>query len=244
VRRSRRVRLVAVLLPLAGLCGACSTEREPVEPAPRTAAPTAAPPAAEADPSTVATAAPPTVVFLGDSLTAGLGLGEEEAYPALVGKALAERGLAVRVVNAGVSGDTTAGGLARLDWLLSQRPAIVLVALGANDGLRAQPVGPMEATLEEIVERSEAAGTRVILAGMRLPPNYGPEYTREFAAVFPRVARRHDVVFLPFLLEGVATVRELNQPDGIHPTAEGQRRIAALVLPVLEPVVREVAAAR
>lgn len=199
------------------------------------ASPPTAAPAAVAQPEQ---SAPPTVVFLGDSLTAGLGLGEEEAFPALVGRALAERGLALRVVNAGVSGDTTAGGLARLDWLLTQKPAVVFVALGANDGLRAQPLPTIESTLVEIVRRSRAAGAAVVLAGMRMPPNYGPEYTRGFEALYARIARELELPFLPFLLDGVAAIPELNQPDGIHPTAEGQRRIAELVLPVLEPVVR------
>lgn len=178
------------------------------------------------------------MVFLGDSLTAGLGLGEEEAFPALVGRALAERGLPIRVVNAGVSGDTTAGGLARLDWLLSQRPAVLLVALGANDGLRGQPLESIESTLAEIVRRAREAGARVVLAGMKMPPNYGPEYTRDFEQLYARLARENELPFLPFLLEGVATVPELNQADGIHPTAAGQRRIAELVTRELEPLVR------
>src|SRR5262245_33886299 len=167
----------------------------------------AAPPAVAAAPSTPATTpaeAPPTVVFLGDSLTAGLGLEEGEAYPARVGEELAARGLPARVVNAGVSGDTTAGGLARLDWLLTQKPAIVVVALGANDGLRALPLPSIEATLREIVTRAKASGARVLLAGMRMPPNYGPEYTRDFEAIYPRLARELAVPLLPFLLEGVA----------------------------------------
>jgi acyl-CoA thioesterase-1 len=186
----------------------------------------------------------PTVVFLGDSLTAGLGLGEEEAYPALVGRALAERGAPARIVNAGVSGDTTAGGLARLDWLLTQNPAVVVVALGANDGLRAQPLATIESTLAEIVRRARAAGAAVVLAGMRMPPNYGPEYTRGFEAIYRDLARDEGLAFVPFLLEGVAADPELNQPDGIHPTAAGQRKIAELVLPVLEPLVREARAER
>lgn len=178
------------------------------------------------------------MVFLGDSLTAGLGLGEEEAYPALVGEILAAHGLPIRVVNAGVSGDTSAGGLSRLDWLLSQRPAIVFVALGANDGLRGQPVAAIAANLEAIVERSRAAGARVVLAGMKMPPNYGPEYTRDFEALYGELAKRERLPFLPFLLEGVAADPGLNQPDGIHPTAEGQRRIAAAVAARLEPELR------
>lgn len=220
------------------VASACS--REPVREARAEPAPTPVESAAPAPTPPLSTAGRredrPTVVFLGDSLTAGLGLGEEEAYPALVGELLAERGLPIRVVNAGVSGDTSAGGLARLDWLLSQRPAIVFVALGANDGLRGQPVAAIAANLEAIVERSRAAGARVVLAGMKMPPNYGPEYTRDFEALYGALAQRERLPFLPFLLEGVAADPALNQPDGIHPTAEGQRRIAAAVAAQLEPV--------
>ena len=183
-------------------------------------------------------AAAPRVVFLGDSLTAGLGLGEEEAFPALVGELLARRGIAVRVVNAGVSGDTSAGGLARVDWVLSLQPEILVVALGANDGLRGQPVEAIAANLREIVRRARAAGSRVLLAGMKMPPNYGPEYTREFEELYARLARELEVPFLPFLLAGVATIPELNQPDGIHPTAAGQRKIADLVVEALLPLLR------
>ncbi len=183
-------------------------------------------------------AAAPRVVFLGDSLTAGLGLAESEAYPAVVGDLLAERGIAVRIVNAGVSGDTSAGGLARVDWLLTQKPEIVVVALGANDGLRGQPVAAIAANLREIVRRARAAGSRVVLAGMKMPPNYGPEYTREFEALYPRLARESGLPFIPFLLAGVAAIPELNQPDGIHPTAAGQRKIAELVVEALLPLLR------
>lgn len=178
------------------------------------------------------------MVFLGDSLTAGLGLGESEAFPALVGGLLAQRGIVVRIVNAGVSGDTSAGGLARVDWVLSLQPEILVVALGANDGLRGQPVDSIAANLREIVRRARAAGSRVLLAGMKMPPNYGPEYTRDFEALYVRLARELDLPFLPFLLEGVATIPELNQPDGLHPTAEGQRKIADLVAEALLPLLR------
>ena len=183
-------------------------------------------------------AAAPRVVFLGDSLTAGLGLGEEEAYPALVGGLLAQRGIVVRIVNAGVSGDTSAGGLARVDWVLSLQPEILVVALGANDGLRGQPVDSIAANLREILRRARAAGSRVLLVGMKMPPNYGPEYTRDFEALYARLAREFDLPFLPFLLEGVATIPQLNQPDGLHPTAEGQRKIADLVVQALLPLLR------
>ncbi|MEO7794261.1 MAG: arylesterase [Thermoanaerobaculia bacterium] len=186
----------------------------------------------------------PQVVFLGDSLTAGLGLGEEAAYPAVVGNLLAERGVAVRVVNAGVSGDTSAGGLARVDWLLSLKPAIVVVALGANDGLRGQPVASIEANLREIVRRSLAAGARVVLAGMKMPPNYGPDYTRDFEGLYKRLAGEFELPFIPFLLEGVAADPKLNQADGIHPTAEGQRLVARSVADALQPLVAAVAHAR
>ena len=236
MRRSGRHRLLVFLLPFAA-CSPDETANHPNSSASTTSA------ARESD-SSPARRPIPTVVFLGDSLTAGLGLGEEQAFPALVGSALAERGVPIRVVNAGISGDTTAGGLARLDWLLSQRPAVIFVALGANDGLRGQPLASIEATLGEIVQRARAAGARVVLAGMKMPPNYGPEYTRGFEQLYARLARELELDFVPFLLDGVAAVPELNQPDGIHPTAEGQRRMAQLVANALEPIVRALAPAR
>jgi acyl-CoA thioesterase-1 len=176
------------------------------------------------------------VVFLGDSLTAGYGLTEEEAFPALLGGLLRGRGVPVRIVNAGVSGDTSAGGLRRLPWLLTQHPDVLVVALGANDGLRGLPVAHTEENLRAIVARAQHAGARVLLLGLRLPPNLGADYVRAFEAVFPRVAREARVPLVPFFLEGVGGVAALNQEDGIHPTAEGQRRIAATVLPYLQPV--------
>jgi acyl-CoA thioesterase-1 len=140
------------------------------------------------------------------------------------------------VVNAGVSGDTSAGGLRRVDWALRARPEIVIVALGANDGLRGLPVDALRDNLEQIVRRVRAAGARVLLAGMRVPPNYGDEYARDFAAVFPEVARRTGVPLAPFLLDGVAGEARLNQADGIHPTAEGQRLIASRLWSHLRPL--------
>lgn len=183
----------------------------------------------------------PLVVFLGDSLTAGYGLSAEEAFPAHVERLLAERGLPVRALNAGVSGDTSAGGRERLDWFLRQGPAIVVVELGANDGLRGQPLAATEANLRDIIERSRAAGARVVLAGMQIPPNYGPEYGRGFAEIFPRLAAEYDVPLIPFLLDGVAADPSLNLPDGIHPNAEGQKRVAETVAETLAPIVRELA---
>lgn len=183
-------------------------------------------------------AAFPLVVFLGDSLTAGLGLDEDEAYPAVVERELETEGQEVRILNAGVSGDTTAGGLSRLGWLLGQKPDVVVVALGANDGLRALPLEQTEENLREIIRRSRESGARVLLLGMRIPPNYGP-YADDFAAMYPRLAEEMDVPLVPFLLEGVGGERALNQADGIHPTAEGQEIMAKTVVPFLKGVMAE-----
>jgi acyl-CoA thioesterase-1 len=188
------------------------------------------------DTTAPATAGPPTVVFLGDSLTAGLGLPSEEAFPAVLSRELAKAGHPIRAVNAGVSGDTSAGGLRRVDWLMKQKPAVVVVALGANDGLRGQPASELERNLGEIVRKARAAGARVLLCGMLVPTNYGPEYGKSFSAVYPKVSKDLKVPLVPFLLEGVAGEARLNQADGIHPTAEGQRRIAATVRKHLEPL--------
>ena len=189
-------------------------------------------------PAALAHAQEPVIVALGDSLTAGLGVTADEAYPALLQARLERDGLHYRVVNAGVSGDTTAGARRRVDWVLRARPAVVVVALGANDGLRGLPVTAMRDNLAAIVTRLRAGGARVLLAGMRLPPNYGAAYTREFAEAFPSVAHRASVPLLPFLLEGVAGVPALNQADGIHPNAAGQRVVADNVWRALQPLLQ------
>ena len=178
------------------------------------------------------------VVALGDSLTAGFGVAADEAFPARLEARLRTEGYAYRVVNAGASGDTTSGGLRRVDWVLRTSPEVVIVALGANDGLRGQSPQATRANLEEIVARLQAAGARVLLAGMRLPPNYGGDYTKEFEAVFPAVARRAKVSLMPFLLDGVAGIPRLNQADGIHPTAAGHQVIADHLWPYLRPLLR------
>ena len=180
------------------------------------------------------------VVALGDSVTAGLGVAADEAFPARLQARLRAEGYDYRVVNAGVSGDTTAGGLRRVDWALRAHPDVVIVALGANDGLRGQSPPAIRANLEEIVARLQAAGVRVLLVGMRLPPNYGAEYTKEFEAVFPAVARRAKIALMPFLLDGVAADPRLNQADGIHPTAAGQQMIADRLWPYLRPLLRPI----
>src|SRR6266566_7830094 len=183
---------------------------------------------------------PHVIVAFGDSLTAGLGVRPEESYPSRLEARLRAAGYDYRVVNAGVSGDTTAGGLRRVDWALRAHPDIVIVALGANDGLRGQSPQAIRANLEEIVARLQASGARVLLVGMRLPPNYGAEYTKEFEAVFPAVARRAKIALMPFLLDGVAADPRLNQADGIHPTAAGQQMIADRLWPYLRPLLRPV----
>jgi len=176
----------------------------------------------------------PLVIFLGDSLTAGNGLPIDQAFPALVAEMSRERGRPLRVVNAGVSGDTTAGGLDRVMWLLEQKPDLLVVGLGVNDAVRGQPVDRIEANVRAIVTRAKSAGARVVLLGMRVPTNYGPDYTEAFAAIYPRVAKSEKVILMPFLLDGVGGHPELNLDDGIHPNQEGQRMVATNVLVYVE----------
>jgi len=183
-----------------------------------------------------AIAADRVIVALGDSLTAGLGVAPDEAWPALLEARLQQEGLQYRVVNAGVSGDTSAGGVSRLDWVLRNNPEIVIVALGANDGLRGQPTSTLRSNLLSIVGRLKQRKAKVLLAGMRLPPNYGAPYTRDFAAVFADVARQTGVPLVPFLLDGVAANASLNLADGIHPNAAGHRIIAERLWPHLRPL--------
>lgn len=182
--------------------------------------------------------AEPVVLALGDSLTAGYGLPAGSAYPEVLERLLDEAGVAAKVVNAGVSGDTAADGLARLDWALGAGPELAIVALGANDGLRGMPVADMEKSLTAILERLKERGVKVILAGMVAPGNWGGGYAREFAAVFPRLADKYGATLYPFLLEGVAGDRSLNLPDGVHPNAAGARRIAEGLLPVVRGALR------
>ncbi len=181
----------------------------------------------------------PVVVYLGNSLAAGLGLPEDEAFPAQLDRLLRERGVVVRTVNAGVSGDTTAGGLSRLEWLLQLAPDVVVLELGANDALRGLPPEITENNLREIVALTLEAGAEVLLAGMKVPPNYGASYSRRFEEIYPRLAGEFELAFLPFLLEGVAGHPELNQSDGIHPNARGQKLVAENLLPLLESLLRD-----
>jgi acyl-CoA thioesterase-1 len=176
------------------------------------------------------------VLFFGTSLTAGLGLEPEEAYPALIQAKIDSAGLAYRAVNAGVSGETSAAGLRRIDWLLTQPVAVLVLELGANDALRGQDLAAARNNLQEIIDRTRAAHphVRVVIAGMQAPPNLGSRYTREFRQMFVDLAQRNNAALIPFLLEGVGGAADLNQADGIHPNAAGTRVVAENVWRVLQ----------
>jgi acyl-CoA thioesterase-1 len=179
------------------------------------------------------------IVVLGDSLTAGLGLPADQAYPSLLQQRLDANGFNYEVVNAGVSGDTSAGGLSRLDWALDGDVRVLIVALGGNDALRALPADELKQNLSRIIERAQARHIAVMLAGMEAPPNFGRDYLVSFHQVYPALAKQYHVAFLPFLLDGVAGNTELNQRDGIHPTAQGARIVADNVWTTLKPIVEE-----
>ena len=232
------LRLAPVALAFCALVAACggnagngqtSNQQQP------------APAAGAAGPATPA--ARPKIVALGDSLTAGLGLPENEAYPALLQRKLDAAGYRYTVANAGVSGDTSAGGLRRLDWALEGDVRVLILALGANDGLRGLPVAEMKRNLAAIITRAKERKIIVILAGMEAPPNYGPEYTADYRRAFADLAREHEIGFLPFLLTGVAGVSALNQGDGIHPNAQGAAIVAEALWVMLRPVLDALPAA-
>ena len=176
----------------------------------------------------------PVVVAFGDSLTAGQRVGRSETYPAFLQREFDKRGMSFRVVNEGISGDTTAVALSRIDVAIAHQPKWVILALGANDGLRGLPLDAMERNLREIIGLFGKAGAEVVLAGMKLPRNYGPEYVRDFDGVYPRLAEELDLPLIPFLLENVAMVPELNSADGIHPNAKGNEIIARQVATAFE----------
>jgi len=182
-----------------------------------------------------------TILFFGNSLTAGLGVNESETYPAEIEKKLDSLGLNYEVVNAGLSGETTAAGKNRIGWVLNQPVDIFVLELGANDGLRGIPLTETKSNLQAIIDtvRKKSPKAKIILAGMQIPPNMGPDYTAEFKEIFPALARENDVHLIPFLLEGVAGKPELNQEDGIHPTAEGYDIVAQNVWPVLKKAITE-----
>ena len=177
--------------------------------------------------------------MLGDSLTAGLGIPQDAAYPALLQQWLKAKGLDWEVVNAGVSGDTSADGRQRVGWALEGDIRLLILALGANDGLRGLPVDQMKQNLQVIIDRSRQRGIPVLLVGMEAPPNFGERYTNEFRQVFSDLARQNKLEFVPFLLEGVAGVPGLNQSDGLHPTAAGAARVAERLWPAVEKMANQ-----
>jgi acyl-CoA thioesterase-1 len=183
---------------------------------------------------------PKRLLVLGDSLAAGYGLALEEAFPAQLEKALRQAGHNVAVINAGVSGDTTAGGLSRLDWALADKPHLVLVELGGNDALRGLPPEETRANLNAILERIEQAGAKTLLAGMQAPRNLGAQYTEAFNRIYPQLAQQHRIMLYPFFLDGVALDPALNQGDGIHPNARGVAVIVARILPAVEAALKTI----
>jgi acyl-CoA thioesterase I len=182
-----------------------------------------------------------TIVFLGDSLSAGSGVKPQQSFPSLVQEKIRERGLPFEVVNAGVGGDTTAGGLRRLDWLLQRRIDVLVLELGGNDGLRGLPVSNIKTNLKAMIDKARAKypDVKIVIAGMQMPPNVGAKYAEEFRQAFYDVAKENNATMIPFLLEGVGGLREFNQPDLIHPNPEGHRIVADVVWKTLEPLLME-----
>jgi acyl-CoA thioesterase I len=179
-----------------------------------------------------------TIVFLGDSLTAGYGVRADQAFPALIAEKIREADLPFAVVNAGVSGDTSTDGLHRIDWLLQRKIDVLMIALGANDGLRGLSLTALQANLQAIVDKAKAKNPqiKIVIAGMHLPPNLGADYATKFERVFAEVAQKNNTILIPFLLQGVGGQRDLNQPDLIHPTAAGHKVVADGVWQTLQPI--------
>lgn len=222
-------------LLLAAGCGASKTPESPPSPAAETqpnAAPPPPPPAASNDTR-------PVILAFGDSLTAGSGLPPGSGYPEMLQAELDSRGYKYHVVNAGIGGDTTAGGLARLQSALDFHPVVVILELGANDGLRGTPIDSMRSNLDEMIAAFKKHGAKVLLAGMTLPRNFGEDYISAFEKVFPELAAKHKIALIPFFLEGAAARPELNLEDGIHPNPAGYRIVTANVLKYLEPLLEK-----
>jgi acyl-CoA thioesterase-1 len=178
------------------------------------------------------------ILFFGDSLTAGYGISPEEAFPNLVGKQLNKLGKSCKVIPAGLSGETSAGGLSRIDWVLRQQPDVFVLELGANDGLRGLPLEQTEKNLQAIINKVKAKypKTKIVIAGMMVPPNMGPAYTEKFQKIFPTLAKKNSATLIPFLLVDVAGNEKLNQADGIHPTAEGHKIVANTITKIIQPL--------
>ncbi len=223
---------IFIVLALALISSACRQATKPTEQAASGRITTPAP-------ATISTSADdlPTIVAFGDSLTAGYGLSDEQSYTTLLQRKLDENGYRYRVINAGVSGDTSAGGARRIDWALeSGNVKILILELGGNDGLRGLPVADMKNNLEQVIRRAQSAGVTVVLAGMEAPPNFGADYTREFRQAFSDLAKEYKTPFIPFVLLGVGGDPRLNQPDGIHPNAAGEKVMTENVWRALEPL--------
>ncbi len=182
---------------------------------------------------------PPRIVAFGDSLTAGLGVAPADSYPSQLQRRLDQDGYRYRVINAGVSGETTAGGVRRVNWVLASHPSIAILELGGNDGLRGLRLDETRANLEQIIRQLQARQVIVVLAGMQLPPNYGADYTSRFEALYADLARQYRIPLIPFFLDGVAAQPALNQADGIHPTAQGYRLVTDTVLRALKPLLKK-----
>jgi acyl-CoA thioesterase-1 len=222
--------LIISFLFLIGFSFACDEAKRAANSADRAAKPLMTPKSSSSKPK---------IIAFGDSLTAGFGLAEKESYPYLLQEKLAADGYDYEVVNAGVSGDTSLGGLERADWVLDQENAqILILELGANDLLRGAPVDKMKSNLDKIIRKAKARNIRVLLCGMLAPPTMGVKYQREFVAAFPDLATEHKVEFLPFILDNIATIKELNQADGIHPNAAGARIMTENVYKALKPMLK------
>lgn len=223
--------LAAALAGCRGGAGKAATATRATSPAPAAAPATPSPAPAAADER-------PVILFVGTSLTAGLGVDPDEAYPALVQRKLDAAGRRYRVVNAGVSGETSAGARSRIDWLLRQPVAVLVLETGANDGLRGHDPDATRANIQAVLDaaRARRPPPKVALVAMEALPNYGPDYGRRFRAIYRELARKNGATLVPFLLAGVAGDPKLNQPDGIHPTAEGHRRVAETVWKALQPI--------
>jgi acyl-CoA thioesterase I len=219
----------ALILSMALVLAGCGRREQPA----------AGPARAEQEPRPVDTR--PVIAAFGDSLSAGYGVPPGRSYPDCLQRELDRRGCSYRVVNAGVSGDTTTSGLVRIDGVIALRPVIVILEFGGNDGLRGIPVRSSEANLEKMIVALRKSGSAVVLAGMTLPPNYGPDYIRSFEGMYATLAARHKLPLIPFLLAGVGGNANLMQDDGIHPNAEGSLRVAAGVFKVLEPLLTKTA---
>lgn len=224
----KRFNILFVLLMVAVFGHGCDNQKEIITPA---------------NEETVQKTSPKRIVALGDSLTAGLGVDPRDSYPALVEKRLKQNGYDFQVVNAGVSGETSSGTLSRLDWILGQEPKIVILVIGANDGLRGIDTAHVESNIDAILHRLKAHGVVTVLAGMKMVRNLGEDYTRRFDAIYPRLAKKHEVIFMPFFLKDVAGVASLNSDDGIHPNARGYKVIADTIYPYVLRAVEKLAGA-